>query len=208
MHLKVGREFTQALPKDVRKALVDFGGRNLFGGPNYRLSWGWSRRAWTEAGVSFRYDTPERHLERWHLERWAPPSMYGTPYEWYTVALKATPDGGVLNVMGEFPSEGDYERILTFENVMTREPMKPTVDLVIEAITRNRQHREQSKQQIADKISARLSAKAAEEARRKDDRLTEMEAPFAMKHWISMSGKNTPEWRRRPDWQAPHGQRG
>lgn len=191
------------LPEDVQRALVDFGGLNVFGSPNYRIVWGWSRGDLFAGEWRLKYQDRARHRERWHLEKWVPAESFGSPERWYASAMMDV-HGTMLNVLGEFPGNGDYVRVVVFENYHTGEYVEPTADMVREAITRNRQHAEQTRLQIRLKIQAEMDAKKKAAEERMDERLGENEAAFPFKTWIPASGPMTPEHRRRDVWVPPH----
>lgn len=128
-------------PSARLKALIaKIGGMNVFGQPNYRLVHSEFRRTpsggtWIEwdsdLTISERKDgvaTPIRRvvetrmilmypntLGKWILEKWCPPSSYGTPKEW---SLPITSGGTMLYIptvaklvatLGQYPWKGDYE---------------------------------------------------------------------------------------------------
>lgn len=100
------------------------GGRNWFGEPNYRIVWGWNRLGWigglwkdfSESGellrevIELRYVPLHLPLDRWHLERWMPPQMYGTPQSWY----RETREAGI-DSLGPFPQRGEYEHVMVID---------------------------------------------------------------------------------------------
>jgi hypothetical protein len=51
-------------------------------------------------------------LQRWVLEKWCPPEMYGTPELWDEENLDE--NSGLLT-LGPFPNRGEYEHVYTFE---------------------------------------------------------------------------------------------
>lgn len=191
-----------ALPEGVEQALLDFGGLNPFGQPNYRIVWGWTRGDWFGGEWRLKYIDKERHKERWHLEKWVPAESFGSPEQWYQSAIMDV-HGTAVNVLGEFPGNGDYVRVVIFENYHTGEYVEPDADMVREAITRNRQHAEQSRQQVHDKIQAEIDRKKKAVSDKQDEILGEAEAAFAFKNWMPVSGPMTPEYRRRDVWQPP-----
>ena len=112
---------THEAPEEVSRVLLVAGGRNRFGEPNYRAVWGWSRLDWIggrfedrdEHGILIREVVCHRRepkytpLNRWHIERWLPPEMYGLPQLWW---------GGELEKeLGPYPSRGDWEHCFTLE---------------------------------------------------------------------------------------------
>jgi hypothetical protein len=190
------------LPESVEHALVDFGGLNIYGQPNYRIVWGWQRGDWFGGEWRLKYQDRDRHKERWHLEKWVPAESFGSPEKWYQSAIMDV-GGEPMNVLGEFPGNGDYVRVVVFENYHTGEYVEPDADMVREAITRNRQYAERSRQQIHDKIQAEMDRKKKAVSDKQDDILGDAEAAFAFKTWMPVSGPMTPEHRRRDTWEPP-----
>lgn len=190
------------LPESVEQALVDFGGLNIYGMPNYRIVWGWTRGDWFGGQWRPKYIDRERHKERWHLEKWVSPESFGSPEQWYAAAVMDV-NGAAVNVLGEFPSHGDYVRVVVFENYHTGEYVEPDADMVREAITRNRQHAERTKREIREKIKAEMEAKKKAVSDKQDAILGDAEAAFAFKTWMPVSGPMTPEYRRRDKWEPP-----
>jgi hypothetical protein len=104
------------------------GGRNPFGEPNYRAVWGWNRLAWIggkfedrdETGalvrevVQLRREPKYPQVNRWHIERWVPPDVYGSPRGWYAQTVEHA-NGVSIPALGPYPSRGDYELCFTLE---------------------------------------------------------------------------------------------
>jgi len=121
---------THEAPSAVVHRLERAGGLNRFGEPNYRAVWGWSRLAWIggkfeerdpETGallrevVELRQEPKYPAVNRWHIERWVPPEVYGSPRTWYAQTLEVT-GGRSVPALGPYPSRGDYEHCFTLEN--------------------------------------------------------------------------------------------
>ncbi len=117
---------THEAPGFVERALRLAGGANRYGEANYRCVWGWSRLTWIGGRWEDR-DTDGRLLrevvelrqvpkylpvDRWHIERWCPPELYGSPQDWYarTVELE---NGPAIPALGPYPHRGEYEHCLT-----------------------------------------------------------------------------------------------
>ena len=190
------------LPESVQKALVDFGGLNPYGQPNYRIVWGWKRGDWFAGEWRLKYQDRARHRERWHLEKWVPAESFGSPEQWYQSAIMDV-HGKAVNVLGEFPGNGDYVRVVIFENYSTGEYVEPDADMVREAITRNRQHAEKSKLEIRLKIQAEMDRKKKAVSEKQDEILGDAEAAFPFKTWMPVGGPMSPEHRRRDRWEPP-----
>ena len=116
-------------PADVAARVSRAGGLNPYGRPNFRVVWGWSRLTWIggkwtdrdpSTGSILREVVELRRVpkylphDRWHLERWLPPALYGPPENWYANTVEH--DGGMaVPALGPYPSEGEYEHCLTLE---------------------------------------------------------------------------------------------
>ncbi|HYA89412.1 MAG TPA: hypothetical protein VEF54_01170, partial [archaeon] len=51
-------------------------------------------------------------LDRWHIERWMPPEIYGSPEDWYAQTIEI--EDGVRNpALGPYPARGEYEHCYT-----------------------------------------------------------------------------------------------
>lgn len=125
--IRVLRE-THATPAYVERALRIAGGTNRFGEPNYRAVWGWSRLTWIggkwadrdTAGnvirevVQLRQVPKYAPFDRWHIERWVPPEVYGTPEQWYARTLEIEA-GRSIPALGPYPHRGEYELCFTLQ---------------------------------------------------------------------------------------------
>jgi len=198
----VHEEFDHVLDPEVQRVLVDFGGLNQFGQQRYRIVWGYQRGFWIGNQHFLKYTDRQRHKERWHLEKWYPADHFGTPEQWYASAMVDV-SGAILNVLGPYPAEGDYVRVVVFENYRTGEFVKPEPDMVMEAIIRNRQHAEQTKLQIRQRILDDIAAKKKLTEERKDEEIDKREAAFGLRSWIPVGGPATPKHRRRDVWEPP-----
>ncbi len=113
--------------ESVALRLACAGGRNRFGEPNYRASWGWNRLAWIggkfeerdpQTGslvrevVELRQEPKYPAVNRWHIERWVPPEAYGPPRAWYAQTVEIA-GGRSVPALGPYPSRGEYEHCLT-----------------------------------------------------------------------------------------------
>ena len=112
----------------VARRLELAGGRNRFGEPNYRVIWGWNRLAWIggkfedrdEHGtllrerIELRREPKYPAVNRWHIERWVPPEMYGSPRAWYAQTNEIA-NGRTVAALGPYPSRGEYEHCFTLE---------------------------------------------------------------------------------------------
>ena len=119
---------THEAPESVARILELSGGRNRFGEPNYRAVWGWNRLAWIggkfedrdERGallrerIELRKEPKYPALDRWHIERWVPPEVYGSPRTWYAQTNELA-GGQTVAALGPYPSRGEYEHCFTLE---------------------------------------------------------------------------------------------
>jgi hypothetical protein len=125
--IQVIRE-THETPESVARKLELAGGRNRFGEPNYRAVWGWNRLTWIggkfedrdEHGallrerIELRKEPKYPAVNRWHIERWVPPEVYGSPRTWYAQTNEIA-GGQNIPALGPYPSRGEYEHCFTLE---------------------------------------------------------------------------------------------
>ncbi len=119
---------THDTPETVAHRLERAGGINRFGESNYRAVWGWNRLAWIggkfedrdEHGallrerVELRMEPKYPAVNRWHIERWVPPEVYGSPRAWYAQTIERE-NGVSIPALGPYPSRGEYEHCFTLE---------------------------------------------------------------------------------------------
>ena len=120
---------THETPEAVARRLELAGGRNPFGEANYRAVWGWNRLAWiggkfTERDpatgsllrevVELRREPKYPAVNRWHIERWVPSEVYGSPRAWYAQTIERE-NGVSIPALGPYPSRGEYEHCFTLE---------------------------------------------------------------------------------------------
>jgi hypothetical protein len=115
-------------PEEVARRLEAAGGRNRFGEPNYRVIWGWNRLAWiggkfedrdahgdlVREVVELRLEPKYPQVNRWHVERWVPPEMYGSPRDWYAKTVESA-NGVSVPALGPYPERGEYEHCFTLQ---------------------------------------------------------------------------------------------
>lgn len=125
--IQVIRE-TYETPESVARRLDLAGGRNRFGQPNYRAVWGWNRLAWIggkfedrdsngvllRERIELRKEPKYPAVNRWHIERWVPPEVYGSPRAWYAQTNEIA-NGQTVAALGPYPSRGEYEHCFTLE---------------------------------------------------------------------------------------------
>jgi hypothetical protein len=122
------RETHQPSPA-IEERLRLAGGCNRFGETNYRAVWGWNRLAWIggkfeerdpQTGsllrevVELRQEPKYPAVNRWHIERWVPPEVYGSPCAWYAQTVEIA-EGRSIPALGPYPSRGEYEHCFTLE---------------------------------------------------------------------------------------------
>ena len=127
-HILVVRE-THETPKAVAWRLERAGGINRLGEANYRAGWGWNRLAWIGGKfeerdpatgsllrevVELRQEPKYPAVNRWHIERWVPPEVYGSPRAWYAQTVEIE-NGRSIPALGPYPSRGEYEHCFTLE---------------------------------------------------------------------------------------------
>lgn len=87
-----------------------------YGECEFRVIWGPSKQRiiggyWEDNGkIEYRLLPQYGNNPRWIMERWRPPSLYGTPQSWNDQTL--TPEG--MLGLGPFPHRGRFEHIATF----------------------------------------------------------------------------------------------
>jgi hypothetical protein len=120
---------THDTPETVAYRLFRAGGINRFGEANYRAVWGWNRLAWiggkfeerdSSTGsllrevVELRQEPKYPAVNRWHIERWVPPEVYGSPRAWHAQTIERE-NGVSIPALGPYPSRGEYEHCFTLE---------------------------------------------------------------------------------------------
>jgi len=168
--IHVTRE-THEAPASIRERITQAGGTNRYGEPNFRVVWGGSRLTW----IGGRWTDRDAHgnvireaielrrvpkylpLDRWHIERWTPPELYGSPEFWYEQTIE-TEDGLRIPALGPYPSRGEYEHCFTLESAANEFiPLTPAAcDWIVRAVEWSRRRPRHAK----------LVALAAREARR------------------------------------------
>lgn len=153
------------VPKELNRRLKRIGGVNVYGEPNYRVVWGWSRLA--EIGGRFEVDDEGRKwswigqkvepkygaaLDNWHVEKWMPADSFGSPESWernYTTRV----DGVQVHLLGPYPSRGDYESIVTLPPISLN---ASACDAVAALVDRSRSlSRADRKKVITSKLDAK-----------------------------------------------------
>lgn len=190
--LAVITERNRTVTREVRRYLVSAGGLNPFGTPNYRIVWGWTRGQWVAGCWIPRYSDPERHLERFHLERWIHPDFYPSEERWESFAM-AEIDGQLVNVLGPYPRHGDYEHLFTFEDP---DYVRPSIEICEAAIQRNQRLMARTSGEIQERQEARAADKRHAIESKKDDLVHDAQAAFPLRTWMPVSGPMTATARR------------
>ena len=120
---------THDAPDDVAHRLSRAGGTNRFGEANYRAVWGWNRLGWIGGKfeerdpstgsllrevVELRQEPKYPAVNRWHIEKWLPSELYGSPRQWYAQTVERE-NGVSIPALGPYPSRGEYEHCFTLE---------------------------------------------------------------------------------------------
>ncbi len=138
---------TMRTPESVERRLRLAGGINRYGEPNFRAVWGWSRLTWIggkwedrdAAGNLIREVVELRQVpkyvpfDRWHIERWVPPEVYGSPQQWYAQTIEVE-GSRTIPALGPYPARGEYELCFTLER--SRGEFVPLTPTVAEAVAR------------------------------------------------------------------------
>jgi hypothetical protein len=125
--IRVTRE-THETPPEVEERVAVAGGFNRLGEPNFRVVWGGARLTliggrWTDRDahgniirerIELREVPKYLPVDRWHVERWIPPEVYGGRDEWHRRTIEVE-DGIRLPALGPYPSRGEYEHCFTLE---------------------------------------------------------------------------------------------
>jgi hypothetical protein len=108
------------VPPHIEEFVTRIGGKNRFGGPNFRVSWGPDRLE--KVGVADLHENGQltfgavyqrkyKPTPTWILEKWLPPEKYGSSKRW---AIEQAYDlDGIKDtrhmILGQYPHRGDYE---------------------------------------------------------------------------------------------------
>jgi hypothetical protein len=113
-------------PATVARRLRIAGGINRYGEASFRAVWGWSRLTW----IGGRWEDRDAHgillrevielrqvpkyfpFDRWHIERWVAPELYGSPADWYAQTLEVEGSRSIP-ALGPYPERGEYEHCFT-----------------------------------------------------------------------------------------------
>jgi hypothetical protein len=155
------RETHQA-PPAIAERIWRAGGANRYGEPNFRVVWGGSRLSWIggrwvdrdasnnviREAIELRQVPKYLPHDRWHIERWMPPEVYGSPEAWYEQTMEIE-DGIRVPALGPFPARGEYEHCFTLQGADGQFiPLTPAAcDWIVRAIEWSRALPRQSRRQ-------------------------------------------------------------
>jgi hypothetical protein len=108
-------------PPWIKNSLKKFG-TSLYGHPIYRLIWSEDSMEWRNGEMRPKYGAGKN---RWVIEKWCPPEMYGDRTMW---EAPKTDDG--KSALGPFPNEGAYEHCYTLDYEGEESIGEPPCDLV------------------------------------------------------------------------------
>lgn len=156
MKIEAGTRSIKEVPKDFAARVTRAGGTNRFGGPNYRVVWGWSRMGWIGTDADHVWREP-KYLDgdKWILEKWMPPEHYGRPQDWTRT----------FGALGPFPAYGEYEMVTDFDPI---ELTSKVAEYLIQVILASRRG---SSRDRGEAIKGRLDASENEWSRETDDML-------------------------------------
>ena len=64
--------------------------------------------------VELRQEPKYPAVNRWHIEKWLPPEVYGSPRAWYAQTVERE-NGVSVPALGPYPSRGEYEHCFTLQ---------------------------------------------------------------------------------------------
>lgn len=199
--IRVIEHFDLAPPADVAAAATRVGGLNRFGGPNYRLVWGYrclelrggEHTDYDDDGypirTELRYDWWPRYTpkdNRFHLQVWMPPESYGSPDDWYETTEKYI-RGERVAMLGEYPHRGDYELVATMEGP-GGQYVPPDRSAVEDMIRLHQRIRHRKPSAIKQSIEDELAAQKRDRANKYRDILDSQALAFPWKTWVPVTG--------------------
>ena len=151
-----------------KRLLLEFGGRNRFGTPNYRLTWGWTR--------FWYYPTRLRYF---HVERWLPPELFGTE-EWWEhnnrIELAKNPDAFVDG----FPRHGDYFWVETVAPE-GRSPSRRTLEYILHT---SHSMIDRTPQEIREEVRAQRVHQEVLKRKKQAQILEQTGVSEVLEHWV------------------------
>jgi hypothetical protein len=164
----------------VERQLEKFG-TNFYGEPIYRIVWSESRlelagglwedrndqaqdrRIVNDKGdvrdvnlvrevAEYRWIPKYGGMNRWILEKWCPPEMYGSPTLWELIR----DDKSGLLPLGPFPSRGEYEHSFTFERKGEFVPLtQQSIDDIVNLIEAGKAYTRSQKRAAIEQVKAK-----------------------------------------------------
>lgn len=180
-----GNRTVMDVPKEVQARLSRAGGRNRFNEPNYRIVWGPARMGWIggrfepESGFGLLHVgthlAPKYPYDQWVLERWMSPEHYGSKEAWKENFTKRI-DGVDVEILGPYPTRGDYEEITSFDPIALNQKV---ADYLVQVVERSRGFRHAERREA---ILRRENKKEQDWSNFADDVLDDCFSPFPEAH--------------------------
>lgn len=196
--ISAGACYRLDVPEEPQAFLTRYGGLNRFGEPNYRLVWGWRRLVWeggewndwSDDGQTFYRSASERrhvpkyfgNLERFVLEQWMPPTVYGPRSMW--------PRG-----LCDFPTRGDYEFLAKIETKAKEFawPEVPILQYLVDGHRVSRAQREDRSLREREYLASEAKKKEAKKAgEHYEDLFRESTSAFSGVPHVSYAGLEVP----------------
>lgn len=97
-------------PREYQDHVTAIGGRNRFGDPNFKITWGQTETEIVRGRDAFGREGQHvvfKHggIAAWFMEEWKPPECFGVPELWYAMSWDAETN---THTLGDFPWRGLY----------------------------------------------------------------------------------------------------
>ena len=190
-------------PPDVAAYVTRYGGRNLYGEPNFRIVWGGNRTAFktrrfrdqSERGAVL-HDAIEcreslkypKYREHWVLEWWKSPMEFcgGDKELWYA-ANTGSLDGIPIPPQEAFPSRGSYEFLTVFTGDDGEEYAPPEIGTAKHAIDCFRYLRSMTRSEFDSKKASERASLEEAELQTILDQVKDATKPSTYEPWVSMA---------------------
>lgn len=153
-------------------------GKNPQGENVYRVIWSETRTEWRDGKKRKKYGD---NANRWVLEKWCPPTMY-------------FPESWPEEILGPFPSQGDFEHCYTFETEDGRGisslEVASLADLLVRCIEAGKMHTRSARWAAIKEAQAKQEAAGKQ---RFNDIFDEAQGPFQGNAVSGNPGKRRPE---------------
>lgn len=164
------------MPAGINETLLRDGGINRFGGPKYRMVWGYARLEfvggqWEDGFIGFRPLPKYSPPNRFHLEYWVEPEAYGSPTQWREYTSKVI-NGVAYQTLGDYPSRGEYEHLWEC-STPAGNFLEPTTSMMEYFVKVHRKSIERSHVEMAQQRKEREDAKRKDYEVKRDDLLGE-----------------------------------